>query len=49
MKFVLFLSFALFCLSVDPCEGGKLFNFFHNFLARRAATIIDRFTRGETG
>ena len=49
MKFVLLLGIALFCQGVDPCEGGKLFNFFHNFLARRASTIIDRFRCQETG
>ena len=49
MKFVLLLGIALFCQGLEPCEGGKLFNFFHNFLAHRASTIINRFTRGERG
>ena len=49
MKFVLLLGIALFCQGLEPCEGGKLFNFFHNFLARRASTIIDRQRRGEKG
>ena len=43
MKFVLLLGVALFCQGVHPCKGGKLFNFFHNFLDHRASTIIDRF------
>ena len=43
MKFVLLLGVALFLQGVDPSEGGKLLNFFHNFLARRASTIINRF------
>ena len=49
MKFVLFLGIALLCQGLEPCEGGKLFNFFHNFLARRASTIIARHRRGEKG
>ena len=49
MKFVLLLGIALFCQGLEPCEGGKLFNFFHNFLARRASTIIDRYRRGDKG
>ena len=47
MKFVLFLAVVLFCQAIEPCEGGKLFDFFHNFLARRAATIVNRFVRRE--
>ena len=43
MKFVLLLDVALFLQGVDPSEGGKLFNFFHNFLACRASTIINHF------
>ena len=49
MKFVLILGVALLLQGVVPCEGGKLFAFFHNFLARRASTIIDRFRNRETG
>ena len=49
MKFVLLLGIALLCQGLEPCEGGKLFNFFHNFLARRASTIINRHRRGEKG
>ena len=49
MKFVLILGVALLLQGVVPCEGGKLFAFFHNFLARRATTIINRFRNGETG
>ena len=49
MKFVLILGVVLLLQGVVPCEGGKLFAFFHNFLARRASTIIDRFTNKETG
>ena len=48
MKFVLILGVVLFLQGVVPCEGGRLFDFFHNFLARCAATIIDRFTRKES-
>ena len=48
MKFVLILGVALLLQGVVPCEGGKLFAFFHNFLARRASTIIDRFRNRET-
>ena len=47
MKFVLLLGLALFLQGVDPSEGSKLFNFFYNFLAHRASTIINRFRRGE--
>ena len=49
MKFVLILGVALLLQGVVPCEGGKLFAFFHNFLARQASTIIDRFINKETG
>ena len=49
MKFVLLLVIVLFCQGLEPCEGGKLFNFFHNFLACRASTIIDRYRRGDKG
>ena len=49
MKFVLFLGIALLCQGLEPCEGGILFNFFHNFLARRASTIIARHRQGEKG
>ena len=48
MKFVLILGMVLFLQGVVPCEGGRLFDFFHNFLAHRDATIIDRFTRKES-
>ena len=48
MKFVLFLGIVLLCQGLEPCEGGKLFNFFHNFLARRASTTA-RHRRGEKG
>ena len=47
MKFVLLFAFVLFCQVAEPCEAGKLFDFFHNFLAHRAATIVNRFVRGE--
>ena len=47
MKFVLVLGIALFLKGVDPSKGGKLFNFFHNFLAHRASTIINRLRWGE--
>ena len=49
MKFVLFLGIALLCQGLEPCKGGKLFNFFNNFLARRASTIIARHRLGEKG
>ena len=49
MKFVLLLGIALFCQGLEPCEDGKLFNFFNNFLAHRASTIIDRHRQGEKG
>ena len=47
LKFVLLLGVALFLQGVDPSKGGKLFNFFHNFLACRASTIINWFRWGE--
>ena len=49
MKFVLILGVVLLLQGVVPFEGGQLFDFFHNFPARRASTIIDRFTCKETG
>ena len=49
MTFVLLFGIALFCQGLEPCEGGKLLNFFHNFLARRVSTIIDKHTQGEKG
>ena len=49
MKFVLFLGIVLLCQGLEPCEGGKLFNFFHNFLAHRASIIIAIHRRGEKG
>ena len=42
MKFVMIFGAVLFLQGVVPSEGGQLFDFFHNFLARRAVTIIDR-------
>ena len=41
MKFVLLLGVALFLQGVDPSKGGKLFNFFHNFLAELAQLLTD--------
>ena len=48
MKFVLLFAVALFCQGLKPCEGGKLFSFFHNSLARRAMAFMDKFRHRET-
>ena len=49
MKFVLILGVTLLLQGVVPCEGGRLFDFLCNFLARRVNTIIDRFKCKEMG
>ena len=49
MKFVLILGVTLLLQGVVPCEGSQLFDFFQNFLARRANTIISTLRCNERG
>ena len=49
MKFILILGVVLLLQGVVPCEGGQLFEFFRNFLARKATTMMERLAHKETG